>query len=91
MVKWQTASPQDDDDGMVSDSTFDPILEADSDDLDEDELDKEDLEALAEVHKDCEASDDAEIQDLAKEIERDVHFIVGAADAALGRSALLKV
>ena len=82
------ASPQDDDNGMVSDSTFDPILKANSDDLDEDE---EDLEALAEVDKDHEASDDTEIQDLAKEIERDVHFIVGAADATLGHSALLKV
>jgi hypothetical protein len=76
---------------VTDDSAFDSILEADEDEEDEGELDEKELEAQAEVDKDREASDDAEIQDLAKEVERDIRFIVGAADAALGRSALLKV
>jgi hypothetical protein len=63
----------------------------DAEDLGDDELDDEELEAQAELDKDREASDDAEIQDLAEEVERDAQFFVGAADSALGRSALLKV
>ena len=75
----------------MSDDALDSILEVDPDDLDSDEPDDEDLEAQAECDKDREASDQAEIQDLAKEVERDARFFVGAADTALGRSALLKV
>jgi len=44
-----------------------------------------------EVDKDREGSDDAEIEDLAQEVKNDVCFFVGAADIALGHSALLKV
>ena len=90
-VKRRKAASQDPDEGMVTDSAFDSILDTDEDDEDENELDEEELEAQAKVDQDHEASDDAEIQDLAKEVERDIHFIVGAANAALGRSALLKV
>ena len=73
--------------------TFESILDSDLDakDLGDDELDDEELEAQAELDKDHEVSDDAEIQDLAKEVERDAQFFIGAADSALGRSALLKV
>ena len=90
-VKWWKAASQDPDEGMVTDSTFNSILDTNEDDEDEDKLDEEELEVQAEVDQDHEASDDAEIQDLAKEVKRDIHFIVGAADAALGCSALLKV
>ena len=90
-VKWRKAASQDPDERMVTDSTFNSILDTDEDDEDEDKLDEEELEAQAKVDQDCEASDDAEIQDLVKEVERDICFIVGAADAALGCSALLKV
>ena len=59
--------------------------------MDDDEPDDEELEAQAELDKDREASNSAEIQDLAEEVERDARFFVGAAESALGRSSLLKV
>jgi hypothetical protein len=92
-VKQRKAASQDDDERMVTDSAFDSILDTDEDEDDQDELDEEELEAQAKVNKDHKASDDAEIQDLpvAKEVERDIRFFVGAADVALGHSALLKV
>jgi hypothetical protein len=43
----------------------------DAKDLGDDELDDEELEVQAEHNKDRKASDDAEIQDLAEEVERD--------------------
>ena len=58
---------------------------------DGDEPNDEELEAQAERDKDCDASDEAEIQDLSKEVEDNDWFFVGAADGALGHSALLKV
>ena len=87
-MKQQKRASQDNDE---VDDPLKPILGGDPDDSDDDELDDEELEAQAEVNKDREASDDAEIEDLAQEVENDVRFFVGAADVALGRSALLKV
>jgi hypothetical protein len=58
---------------------------------DEDELDEEDLEAEKETDKDRQASDDAEIQDLAREVDEDLRFFVATAERELGEAALLKV
>ena len=59
--------------------------------MDDDEPDDDELKAQAACDKDHEVSDDAEIEDLAKEVENDARFFVGVADGALGRLALLKV
>jgi hypothetical protein len=40
--------------------------------MEEDKLDDEDLEAMKEMDKDCEVSDEAEIQDLSWEIDEDM-------------------
>ena len=88
MMKWWKWASQDNDE---VDDPLEPILGGDPDDSDDDEPDDEELEAQVEVDKDHEASDDAEIEDLVQEVENDVHFFVGAADVALGCSALLKV
>jgi hypothetical protein len=81
------AKSQDDDEGTITDDALDSILEPEEGD---DDPDDEELEAQAEVDKDREASDAAEIEDLVREVEEDVQFFVGAADGALGCSALLK-
>jgi len=61
------------------------------DELEEDELDDEDLEALAEIDKDRQASDEAEIQNLAREVDEDMRFFVATGERKLGEAALLKV
>lgn len=42
--------------------------------MDEDEMDDKDLEAAKEMDKDHQASDEAEIQDLAQEVDKDMQF-----------------
>jgi hypothetical protein len=59
--------------------------------MEENEMDNEDLEALEEMDKDCEASNDAEIQHLAQEVDEDMQFFVGTGEWKLGEAALLKV
>lgn len=57
----------------------------------DDEMDDEELEAANETDKDRQASDDAEIQDLAREVDEDARFFVSTAERKLGEAALLKV
>jgi hypothetical protein len=54
--------------------------------MEEDELDDEDLEAMKEMDKDHEASDEAEIQDLSQEIDKDMRFFVATGEQKLGEA-----
>jgi hypothetical protein len=54
-------------------------------------MDDEDLEAAKEMDKDREASDEAEIQELAQEVDEGMEFFVSARERKLGEAALLKV
>jgi hypothetical protein len=59
--------------------------------MDDDEMDDEDLEAANEIDKDRQASDEAEIQDLARDVDEDMQFFVATAERKLGQAALVKV
>jgi hypothetical protein len=56
-----------------------------------DEMDDEELEAANEVDKDRQASDNAEIQDISRDVDFDSRFFVSMAERKLGEGALLKV
>jgi hypothetical protein len=58
---------------------------------DDDDMDDEDLEAVKEMDKDRQASDEVEIQDLAQEVDEDMQFFVATGECRLGETALLKV
>ena len=73
------------------DGTGDWIETSPADEIDEDEMDNEDLEATKEMDKDCLASDEAEIQDIAQEVDEDMRFFVATGERKLGEAALLKV
>lgn len=55
------------------------------------EIDDEDVEAANEIDKDREACDDAEIQDISRDVDFDRRFLVSTAERKLGEGALLKV
>jgi hypothetical protein len=63
----------------------------DDEEPEDDEPDEEELEADEEVDEDRRASDENEIEELAKEVDADIRFFVGASDLELGRSAMTKV
>ena len=68
------------------------MLDDDDDEEPEDEdLVEEELEADEEVDADHLASDEREIEELANEVDADLHFFVGASDLELGQSAMTKV
>jgi hypothetical protein len=73
------------------DSAGDWINTLPANEMDEDEIDDEDLEAAKEMDKDRQASDEAEIQDLAQEVDEDMQFFVATGERKLGEAALLKV
>ena len=54
-------------------------------------MDDEDLEATKKTDKDRQASDEAEIQDLAQEVDEDMQFFVATGEHKLEEAALLKV
>ena len=64
LKQWKWASQDDDE----VEHPLKPILGGDPNNSDDEEPDDEELEAQVEVNKDCEASDNAEIQDLAQEV-----------------------
>jgi hypothetical protein len=59
--------------------------------IDEDKMDDKDLEAAKEMDKDCQASNQAEIQDPAQEVDEDMQSFVATGERKLGEAALLKV
>jgi hypothetical protein len=46
---------------------------------------------MKEMDKDCEVSDEAEIQDLSWEIDEDMWFFVATEERKLGEAVLLKI
>ena len=62
-----------------------------ADEIDEDEMDDEDLEAIKEMDKDRQASDEAEIRELAQDVDEDMQFFFATGERKLGEAALLKV
>jgi hypothetical protein len=73
------------------DSAGDWINTSPANEMDEDEMDDEDLKAAKEMDKDHQASNEAEIQDLAQEVDKDMQCFVATGERKLGKAALLKV
>ena len=57
----------------------------------DEELFEDELEADEEVDEDQWVSDEWEIEELANEVDVDLHLFIGASDLDLGQSAMTKV
>ena len=63
----------------------------DVEELEDEEPEEGELKDDEEIDEDRQASDENEIEEVAKEVDTDIRFFVGASDLELGRSAMTKV